>query len=253
MKRKTISIYVSRLFISLLFFVAFQSSAFCGQQSSPAGQNEEEVVDSLKPADFDLTFGFDMVGFIQKLVSDYGQYEFGARYNIKDRYFPTVEIGIGKADHNDDVTNVHYDTSAPYFKVGCDFNIANQKHADHKILLGARYAFTSYKVNISRLDLQDPVWETYSDFIVNGEKTNLHWFEAVFSLGTRIWGPLRLGWSVRYKHRITSKKISTGKVWYTPGYGTSGNSRITAMFNIGLQLSSDLWKKKRNSVAAKEE
>lgn len=57
------------------------------------------------------------------VFGDYGQYEAALRINLKDRYFPIVELGIGKADHNDDATDITYNTSAPYAKIGVDFNL----------------------------------------------------------------------------------------------------------------------------------
>ena len=60
----------------------------------------------------------DVVGAVQLAVSDYGQYEAGVRVNLKDKYFPVVEIGYGKADHHNDVTQIDYKTSAPYGKIG---------------------------------------------------------------------------------------------------------------------------------------
>lgn len=243
MYRKIISTSILRALSSLLFCMI--ASCCCVAQDN---KNASELPDSLKPAAIDLTAWFDLVGLAEKLFSDYGQYEAGIRYNYQDKFFPTFEIGLGKANHDDDVTGVHYDTSAPYFKFGCDYNISKQKHADHKILIGLRYAFTSYKVNINSQSI-DPIWQTPYDFRVENEKANMHWIEAVFSLGTRIWGPLRLEWSVRYKHRLKSKEGIQDKVWYVPGYGTYTNSRIMAMFNVGLQLSSDLWKKKHTAKA----
>ena len=37
-------------------------------------------------------------------------------------------IAIGKADHTDDGTNVRYKTSAPYGRIGIDFNLLKNKH-----------------------------------------------------------------------------------------------------------------------------
>ena len=86
----------------------------------------------------------DVVGAVQLAVSDYGQYEAGVRVNLKDKYFPVVEIGYGKADHHNDVTQIDYKTSAPYGKIGIDFNVLKNKHDIYKVYAGARYAFTSF-------------------------------------------------------------------------------------------------------------
>ena len=40
-----------------------------------------------------IAVGVDVVGVGQLLMSDYGQYEAYVKANIKDKYFPVVEIG----------------------------------------------------------------------------------------------------------------------------------------------------------------
>ena len=69
----------------------------------------------------------DVVGLVMLGVSDYGQYEGGLRVNLKDKYFPVIELGLGKAYHHNDVTQTDHKTSAPYGKVVIDFNVLNNK------------------------------------------------------------------------------------------------------------------------------
>ena len=66
---------------------------------------------------------FDLAGAGMLMLSDYGQYEAALRVNLHDEWFPIVEAGIGKAKHDDEVTLLHYNTSAPYFKIGIDKNM----------------------------------------------------------------------------------------------------------------------------------
>ena len=78
----------------------------------------------------------DLAGAAMMLLSDYGQYEGALRLNLHNQYFPVVEVGYGKANHeNDEVTGLNYRTGAPYFRVGCDFNIMKNKHLGHRILV----------------------------------------------------------------------------------------------------------------------
>ena len=98
----------------------------------PADANAQDKADVAESDSVPLFNGFavsvDLVGPIQMLIGDYGQYEAAVRVNLKDRYFPTVELGIGKADHDDDATNIKYKTTAPYAKIGVDFNLLKNKH-----------------------------------------------------------------------------------------------------------------------------
>ena len=179
----------------------------------------------------------DVVGPIQLAVSDYGQYEAALRINFKDKYFPVFELGYGTANHEDDpVTHVAYKTSAPYGKVGMDFNIMKNKHDIYRVYIGARYAFTTFKYDVASPVLTDPVWKDPADIQLNNISASYHWAELLFAVDAKIWGPLHLGWSVRYRRRLAHNDGESGNVWYVPGFGKTGNSRLGGTFNIIINL-----------------
>ena len=145
----------------------------------------------------------DAVGPIQLAVSDYGQYEAALRINFKDKYFPVFELGYGTANHEDDpVTHVAYKTSAPYGKVGMDINIKKNKHDIYRVYIGARYALTTFKYDVASPVLTDPVWKDPAAIQLNNVSASYHWAELLFAVDAKIWGPLHLGWSVRYIRRL---------------------------------------------------
>lgn len=179
----------------------------------------------------------DVVGQIQLAVSDYGQYEAALRINLKDKFFPVFELGYGTANHKDDpVTHVVYKTSAPYGKVGMDFNIMKNKHDIYRVYIGARYAFTTFKYDVASPVLTDPVWKDPAAIQLNNISASYHWAELLFAVDAKIWGPLHLGWSVRYRRRLAHNDGESGNVWYVPGFGKTGNSRLGGTFNIIINL-----------------
>ncbi len=179
----------------------------------------------------------DVVGPIQLAVSDYGQYEAALRINFKDKYFLVFELGYGTANHEDDpVTHVVYKTSAPYGKVGMDFNIMKNKHDIYRVYIGARYAFTTFKYDVASPVLTDPVWKDPAAIQLNNVSASYHWAELLFAVDAKIWGPLHLGWSVRYRRRLAHNDGESGNVWYVPGFGKTGNSRLGGTFNIIINL-----------------
>lgn len=178
----------------------------------------------------------DVFGAAQLALSDYGQYEAALRINLHDQWFPIFELGYGKADHFDEVTNIYYKTQAPYFRIGIDFNLLKNKHADNRLYGGIRYAFTSYKVDIERRNLPDPTWQWDSGFRVDQEPCSHHWFEVVFGVDAKVMGPLHLGWTVRYKRRLIHKEGAIGQTWYVPGYGIYGDNRIGGTFNVIIDI-----------------
>lgn len=179
----------------------------------------------------------DLAGPAQLLLGDYGEIEGALRLNLHDQYFPIIEIGYGKADHDEDeVTGISYKTSAPYFRLGCDLNLLKNKHTPNRLYGGIRYAFTSYSVDIARPGLQDPVWGWDTPVSLTGEKCRQHWIELVVGVDAKIVGPLHLGWNVRYKRRISHSDTSAGQTWYVPGYGKQGDTRLGANFNVIIDI-----------------
>lgn len=226
--RKT-STYFSRLTFSILLMVAAATSAHA------QGKLFALVKDSI-PLFRGFSVSIDIAGPMAKAMSDHGEYEAALRINLHDQYFPIVELGYGEADHNDEVTQLSYSTKAPYFRIGCDLNLLKNKHAPNRIYGGIRYAFTSYKVDMSRPTIEDPIWGTPTSFEITGESCNQHWAELVFGIDAKIFGPLHLGWNVRYKRRLSHKDCSAGNTWYIPGYGKYGDTRLGANFNVIIDI-----------------
>lgn len=234
MPHNSISTYILRSIVFSLLLLALPL-AVQGQSSRSKAAMEKmrlKQIDDSIPFFRGVEVMVDVIGPIQKAVSDYGQYEAGLRINFKDKYFPVVEIGYGKADHNDIATQLSYKTSAPYGKVGCDFNLMKNKHDDYRVYIGARYALTYFKCDIARPDVTDPVWGGEVPFSAQGVKANYHWLEFLAGVDAKIAGPFRLGWTARYRRRVHYDNGVMGNVWYVPGYGKQGASRISGTFNI---------------------
>lgn len=238
MSPSSISTFISRSIASSLLLLAMVAGV--SAQTSNRKAMQEKL--RLKQIDDSIPFyrGFqvkgDLVGLVQKGVSSYGQYEAGVRINLKDKYFPVVELGLGEADHQDDITQTSYKTSAPYGKVGVDFNILKNKHDIYRFYLGVRYAYTSFKFDVDHAELIDPVWGGQTPFFGHDIKASYHWMELVASVDAKVWGPLHLGWSARYKRRVKYDNGSLGNVWYVPGYGKQGSSRLGGTFDIILEF-----------------
>lgn len=222
--------------ISLLMLVPMTADAqHYGFHKKKRTAEEQALEDSI-PLFRGVAVGFDLVGPVARAVGDYGNYEVFARVNLKDRYFPTVEIGYGDADHTDDVTNIRYKTSAPYGKIGVDFNVMKNKHDKYRVLVGVRYAFTSFKYDIGPLDISDPVWKDNAVYEAHDQKCSYGWLEFGAGVDATLWKFIHLGWSVRYRSRVHQKYDDAGEPWYVPGYGKKGTSRIGATFNVAFEF-----------------
>ena len=228
-KRQNISTYISRIVVSIVVLMT-GSSAYAQNNKIT---NPADTMPLLKG----MQISVDIAGPIIMQLSDYGEYEAALRLNLKNKYFPIFELGYGMAEHlNDEVTGISYETSATYFRIGCDLNLLKNKNSENHFYGGIRYAFTTYKVDMSRNEMQDPVWGNMASFNIEGESCNQHWIEVVFGIDSKIWGPLHLGWNVRYKRRIAHKDSSAGNTWYIPGFGKYGDTRLGANFNVTIDI-----------------
>ena len=226
--KQNISTFISKVTISLALLLV------C---STAGAQKLFKLEKDSIPLMRGFQVSFDLVGAGQMMWGDYGQYEAALRLNLHDQWFPIVELGYGKANHDDDpVTHLTYKTKAPYFRVGLDFNLLKKKHQSNRLFAGFRYAHTSYKVDLWRQDFPDPVWKWATGFGVRDEQCSQDWLEAVVGIDAKVFGPFHLGWSVRYKQRIAHNDGIIGKTWYVPGYGTWDSSALGGTFNVIIDI-----------------
>ena len=204
----------------------------------PVAAQEKKMVQAEDSIPFfrGVAVSADLVGAVEYLASDHGQFEAAVRFNLKDKVYPVFEVGYGMCDYDDDVTKIHYETDAPYARIGVDFNILKNKHDVYKLFCGLRYGFTSFDLDVTRPGLKDPVWGVPAEYGGEGMKCNYHWIEAAMGVDAKIWGPLHLGWSIRYRQRISYDCGTLGECWYVPGYGKAGTSRIGGIFNITIDI-----------------
>lgn len=226
-----ISSSISRLAISLLLLLAG-----IGSMQAQVTKMFRMEKDSI-PLFCGFSVSFDLVGPAMLMIGDYGEYEGALRINLHDQWFPVFELGLGRANHeNDEVTELTYKTTAPYFRLGMDWNILRRKHQPNRMYAGFRYAFTSYNVDIIREQLPDPVWQSNTGFGIKDMSCNMQWLELVLGIDAKVFGPLHLGWTVRYKRRLFHNDGTLGATWYVPGFGINDKDNLAANFNVIIDI-----------------
>ena len=228
-QRPNISTYISKLAVSLLLLFMAQPS----QAQLKMFRMEKDSIPFFRG----FSVSVDLVGPALLMMSDHGDIGGALRINLHDQWYPIFEAGIGRANHeNDEVTAITYKTTAPYFRLGMDWNILRRKHQDNRMYAGFRYGFTAYKVDIIRENLPDPVWLSQAGFGVDGLSCNMHWLEIVIGIDAKIYGPLHLGWDARIKRRLFHDEGDIGNTWYVPGFGTFDSTNLTANFNVIIDI-----------------
>ena len=233
----------------LIFLTAFSVLTATAQTTE---KTTEEATDKKTPFLESISVGIDLMGPIRRAMSDRGEYQATIQAHIKGLFLPAIEVGYGTADRYDADTYTSYKTKAPFGRIGCDFNILKNRHDDYRLMVGLRYGFTSFDY-----DTTAPVPEetppaggetepggdtpaTANDAIkayeTTSEKCSLQWAELVFGADAKVWGPLHMGWSLRYRRKLKCSDYSAIPL-YAPGYGRgTESSRWMALYNISIQF-----------------
>ena len=183
--------------------------------------------------------GVDAYGPVGHVLgSDFLSSEVSVEANLMNKYFPTLEVGYGSTDTTNDETDIHFKTSAPYFRIGAGYNVFHKKpHLPGQFIVGARYGFSSFKYDVDGPAMTDPVWgDTTIPLSYQGVKTNASWLEVVAALKTNVYKNLYLGLSVRYRSLLSVKKDGGIEPWYIPGYGKNKSTGLGITYSLIYKL-----------------
>ena len=112
MTQKRTSSFISRI-AAISLFLALPATHLAAQNRPGKAQNRPGKVQGKTKAQTAVaekdTIPFfrgvavsaDLIGIAETTLGDYGQYEAALRINLRDKYFPVIEVGYGKADADD--------------------------------------------------------------------------------------------------------------------------------------------------------
>ena len=232
MKKRLISTYIIALLV--LSNLLMPTSAHAQEIKILSEDKEEEL-----PFYQGLMVGVDVSGLASKAFgSDAFSSEISIHANLKNRFFPVVEIGYGKTDTTGEETNIHYQTSAPFFRMGMDYNVFYKKpHLPGYFTVGLRYGFSSFTYDMQSPDLVDPNWgHTSIPVTYNDVKSNAGWLELVLGMKTQVYKDFYMGFTVRYRARQSMKKHENTEPYYIPGYGRGKTSNFGITYSLSYRL-----------------
>lgn len=254
MAQRIFSCFISLLLCLLVVSPVHAQYSNTGQDSSklPVAHKKKKEKDPdapVYPQLNGLEIGMDLWGPGSALFgSDNLSAEVMAALNMKNRFFPTVEVGYGKSDSWSE-EGIHYKTGAPYFRLGMDYNVFYKKKHLHRLLVGVRYGVSSFKYDVASLGIDDPIfgdhfnpnieddiWGGSIPFDHPGMKSTMQWLELCGTIRAHIWRDLYMGWSVRFKFRLSASTGKYGDPAYVPGFGTFGSNTLGITYTIVYRL-----------------
>ncbi len=158
--------------------------------------------------------------------------------NLYDRFFPVFELGYASIEKN--IEERIYNTQAPYFRLGMNFNIirtANNKgiYKDNKnyAYLGVRYAFSMLGYETKNVLVENDYWgDSYvidygNPFVYAG------WAEIHGGVRVDLAKGFTMGWSVGLKFLMHTSEKNEQLMWYVPGYGKLNNMNFIFKYTVG--------------------
>ena len=195
--------------------------------------------------------GVDLYGIGSKILGgDLLSSEINVAVNLKNMFLPTVDVGFGTTDSWSD-TGIHYKSSAPFFRIGVDYNtMAKKKEKNSFLYVGLRYGFSHMKYDISSLAIQDPafggemgnpsqedgIWGGSVPYDHPGQKATMQWFEFVAGVRVQIYKSFYMGWAVRMKYKLSASVSEYGNPWMVPGFGKYNSNNMGVTYSLIYKL-----------------
>jgi hypothetical protein len=221
-----------------------------GAQNARADRDREDAGKVYFPLYNGLSVSADIYGLGARVLgSDFLSSEIAVEANLKNRFFPVVEAGYGITDAYSD-RGTHYKSSAPYFRIGMNYNTMYKKGNPNFLYVGIRYGYTSFSYDAVSLPAEDPVfggslanpsltdgiWGGSVAFDHKGLKAGMGWMELLVGVRAHIHKNFYMGWSIRYKRSMSTSLGDYGDPWYVPGYGEYASSCFGLDYSLIYKL-----------------
>ncbi len=208
---------------------------------TPLSMHAAEKEDTAKEKEYKF-FSFngigiqaDLFGYVYSLIGEYTYAEGALELNIGNRLYPIAEAGYGWCDYTEENTGMHYKTASPYYKVGFNYNFftKHDKPNPKNYLYGlVRFGWCNPKYDIDTKEITDPVWGDNTSLHLTGMQGSSMWAEVGAGIKVKIAKGFHMGWSIRYKFRVTDEGSPNSKMWYIPGYGINARTCFGGSYSL---------------------
>lgn len=169
---------------------------------------------------------------------EYGLGSVWGEFNMHNRYFAALELGVGSAKITPEESNFTFRTPvSPFFKIGLSYNVFYNSDPRYKFLVGVRYGFSPFSYRVTDISLNDGYWGTDEKFEIPKQNATVGYLELLAGVRVNIFGNFSVGWDVRYHSILHESKAQYGEPMYIPGFGKRGaalSGSITVSYTLEL-------------------
>jgi len=182
-----------------------------------------------------VQIGFDIMSPARSLFTESYGASVKADVNLKNAYFPTLEVGYANLDKTSE-GGIHFTSSGQYIKLGVNKSLSyNGLKAENMFFAGAHYGFTAFSYNLDNLTYTQNYWGNDLSSLHN-QKAAAGWIELVAGVRVHLLGPLSLGWTVQYKSTLHVSNGESSIPAYIPGYGENIKPNTGIAFHLYYKL-----------------
>lgn len=191
-----------------------------------------------QPLFYAAAVGVDVWDPVMRLFGQhYGLVEFSGELNLHNRYIPVVEVGLGQSSYTPEDNNYTYKVPiTPYVRVGCNYNFIYNSNPDYMAFAGLRFGWSHFSYEVNDVRLSSDYWGESTTFNLPRQTSNVTYMQVLFGIRVKVFGPVSMGWCIRYKAKLHESEAAYGRPWYIPGYG-SRNGAVTGSFSVTYTLS----------------
>jgi hypothetical protein len=177
--------------------------------------------------------GVNFCDAIMKLAGQsYGSYDVWAAVSLHNRFFPTLELGMGYADSTPKTGNYTYKGKPSFYaKLGIDYNFMFNSNPDYAVFMGVRGGFSSFSYDVKNVSVTPEYWGVTHTYDIFGEKASALYGEIVAGLRVKLFSRVSMGWSVRYHLKFKVNDADNSSPWFIPGFGGK-NTPIAATLSL---------------------
>lgn len=184
---------------------------------SKAGNKDNAKNDTL-PTYRCTTIGIELSEPAKYISGSDGGFSIYADVNLKNKYFPNIELGRSHYDHSSSLAD--FKTNGTYIKLGILKALSYYgSKADNMVYTGIHFGFTAFSYDLNNITYKDDYWNYNYTYSLHNEKAQIGWIDIVGGIKVNITGPFSLGWYISYAWRIINNNGKESNPMYVPGYG----------------------------------
>lgn len=166
-------------------------------------------------------------------------YEISMNWRLKQRIYPTLELGYAMADITAD--GGHHIGKGGFGRVGVDINgLKKNPSRLNALLVGFRVGTAVQNFSITEIPVNSPYWNVDEPYHFDFEQHNKAdvWGEVVMGCQVQVWEGFQMGWDIRLKILMTrtDKKNHYPLPGYIPGFGYRDETNWGINYYIGYHF-----------------